>query len=129
MKCSFFLKSTVFSEAPAFRISQCDYCKIQVQWVEYGEDSANTQNTNFFLPATSVNDGWLGNYGTTYKYPNPIKSVGSSITGISPTDWAISHEYTVSQSAPGDLGNMVYFPYLAGPFLDTQTATVKWSRI
>jgi len=81
------------------------------------------------LPATSVADGWLGNYGTTYKYPNPIKSVGSAITGVNPIDWAISHEYTVSQSAPGDLGNMVYYPYLAGPFFETQTATVKWSRI
>jgi len=68
------------------------------------------------LPGTSATDAYLGDYGSTYNYPNPMKAVNPAITGANGADWNFQHEYDVRQSAPADIGLMEYYPYIAGPF-------------
>ena len=118
-KCTYFFNVAANAGAPAFKITNLDYWKFQLHYVEWsGEDMGGKFLTTNLYTGTVTAD-------QTGIFPTPIRGTyPSSGTAISSIEWPISaeaHANWFPDSIPaGNVGNFVAYANFEGsPFMTT----------
>ena len=93
----------------------------QFQWAEWFKDAMATGG---FLPVSSTDPLYLGDYPAHTPYPNPISE--GSFSGFTPNALKFFEEKDPSSHSPGDIDELIYYPYKEGAFRDTATAKVPF---
>ena len=83
--------------------------------------------TGGFLPGTSADPVFLGDYSPLTPYPNPISE--GSFSGFTPNALKFFEEKDPSSHSPGDIDELIYYPYKEGAFRDTATAKVPFQVV
>lgn len=93
-----------------------------MHWVEWDR---HAMGSGAFLPATTASPNFIGNYDVSKPFPNPLKSNGAWAS--SPIVPIMEANGDPSVNIPGDVGDIVYYPYQEGPFQTSQTSTMSFA--
>lgn len=104
-----------------------DWQYFQLQWIEWSGSSIPTSK---LLPATSTTPLFVGNYNSSWQFPNPIKTLkvtnGGTELGVDNTPTFVDKNKRAWNVSPGEL---LYFPNRAGPYQNTATAKKDYNEI
>lgn len=108
------------------KLVKADYTNYQMHWVEWDKQA---MTAGAFLPDTESSPAFIGNYVVTKPYPNPLKSVqtGTAPWTVNPISSNLESGGDPSVAIPGDIGNIVYYPFQEGPFMTSSTATMSFA--
>lgn len=103
-KCTYKLKTTANTLAPAFKLTAADFVKFQLHWVEYDSDS---MGANAFLPATTASPTYIGDYADK-EYPTPLATttmttLTSAEEFLATGESSLVQDYTPYTIPPGDI--------------------------
>ena len=88
-------------------------------------------DSNAWLPTDGSASPYLGDYDDTSPYPNPIMANdGATLTSLDVADQtSVNTLKNPDDYQPGDIGDMVYYPFQEGPFKETQTHVTSFTRL
>jgi hypothetical protein len=82
-----------------------------------------------FLPAVSTSTVFLGGYDATNKWPNPIKTTSTGITGMGLNSLTYYSHNTPETTMAGDVGQIQYYSWHDGIHQYNAINKLNWGEI